>query len=299
LKSLAKYLDQAAISAISGFSFDPKGLVEGTQAGAHKSPFHGFSVEFAGHREYYPGDDIKHIDWVVYYKRDRYMIKQYEAETNLTCQVALDASESMRFGSHGLSKLDYAAYIAVSLAYLVTRVRDRIGLGVFDENVIDYIPPTSNLGCTYTLSSVLEQLEPKRGTNIRKPIWDLAGRYGRREIVILLSDFLCDLEQLSDGLARLRYDRHEVVLMQVLDPVEIDFPLDGRVHFQGLEGTGTLRMRPKEIRRRYLEKMQQRQHQLRELCDKHGAEYVLANTSHSVRELLFQYMTSRLTHIVR
>jgi uncharacterized protein (DUF58 family) len=299
MSALGKYINHAAINAIAGFAFDPKGLVEGNQAGAHKSPFHGFSVEFAGHREYMPGDDTKHIDWVVYYKRDRYMIKQYEAETNLTCQVVLDASESMRVGSGPLTKLDYAAYIAVSLAYLITRVRDKVGLGVFDEKVIDYIPPSNSLASTYKLSKVLADLKPCRATNLSKPLMDLAGRFGRRQIVVILSDFLGDITQMRDGLARLRYDNHEVVAIQVLDPIELDFPFDGRVQFVGLEGYPTLKLRPRELRRRYLEKMEQKRNELRTLCEKNNIEYLMANTAHPVKELLFKYLTSRLTHVTR
>lgn len=299
MKALGKYIDHAAINAVAGFAFDPKGLVEGNQAGAHKSPFHGFSVEFAGHREYMPGDDTKHIDWVVYYKRDRYMIKQYEAETNLTCQVVLDASESMLVGSGELTKLDYAAYIAVSLAYLITRVRDKVGLGVFAEQVIDYVPPSNNLASTYKLSKILEDVTVRPATDLSKPLMDLAGRFGRRQIVVILSDFLSDIEQMREGLARLRYDNHEVVAIQVLDPQELEFPFDGRVRFEGLEGYPVLKLRPKELRRRYLEKMAQKRQELRELCEKNNVEYVLADTSHSVQELLFQYLTSRLTHVTR
>ncbi|MFW5829284.1 MAG: DUF58 domain-containing protein [Planctomycetota bacterium] len=299
MKALGKYIDHRALAAIQGFAFDPKGLVEGNQAGAHKSPFHGFSVEFAGHREYIPGDDTKHIDWVVYYKRDRYMIKQYEAETNLTCQIVLDASESMLVGSTGMTKLDYAAYVAVSLAYLITRVRDKVGLGIFDDRVIDYIPPSNSLASTYTLSRVIEELTPRRQTDISKPLMDLASRFGRRQIVVLLSDFLCDISQMRDALGRLRYDNHEVVAIQVLDPQELDFPFDGRLRLVGLEGYPTLKLRPRELRRRYLEKMEQRRRELRELCEKNNVEYVLADTSHSVKELLFAYLTSRLTHISR
>lgn len=299
MKALAKYLDTAAIAAVGGFEFDPKGLVAGNQAGAHKSPFHGFSVEFAGHREYIPGDDPKHIDWAVYYKRDRYMIKQYEAETNLVAQLLLDVSESMRFSSHNLTKLDYGAYLAVSLAYLITKARDKIGIGLFDETVRNYLPPSNNLATTYKMSRLIEEIKPEKKTDISRPLMEFANICGRRQIVVILSDFLTDLDDMLRGLARFRYDNHEVVVFHIMDPYEIDFPMEGRVLFKGLEGFEDIRLTPKSVRKAYLKRVEEHCFRLREICENNNAEYVRANTGRPVKELLFQYMTSRLTHIAR
>lgn len=299
MKTLGKYINKQAIGRVGALELNPKGLVEGSQAGAHKSPFHGFSVEFAGHREYMPGDEIKHIDWVVYYKRDRYMIKQYEAETNLVCQLFLDASESMRFGSGDISKLDYAAYLAITLTYLITNARDSVGLGIFDEKIIDYIPPSSSLTSTYKLSQILEELKPTKKTNLSEPLLDFANRIGRRQIVILISDFFTDPADLRRGLGRLRYDNHEIVVFQVMDPYELEFPMEGRIKFKGLEGYPELKLSPKSLRKAYLEKVEQHNYALREICEASNAEYVLVNTKHSIEHTLFQYLTSRLTHLVR
>lgn len=300
MKYLGKYINRAAIGGLGDFVINPKGLVEGSMAGGHKSPFHGFSVEFAGHREYMPGDDTKHIDWVVYYKRDRYMIKQYEAETNLVCQILLDTSESMRFASEKrMAKMDYAANVAVTLAYLVTGARDQVGLATFDNKITDYRPPSNNLSVCYRLSHMLEQTQPEKKSELGAPLMDFANRIGRRQIVVVLSDFLGDTDSLRRGLARLRYDHHEVVMMHVVDPFELDFPLDGRIKFKGMEGLGEVKLSPKAIRKTYLERFQAHQRHLIEICEKQNAEYVLANTGHSIRELLFQYLTSRLTHLSR
>ena len=299
MKYLGKYIDRAAIGKIGGLSIDPKSLVEGTQAGAHKSPFHGFSVEFASHREYIPGDDTKHLDWVVYYKRDRYMIKQYEAETNLVCQLFLDASESMTYGSHGITKLDYASYLAVALSYCITRVRDSVGMGVFADKVIDYLPPTNTLAATYQLSHILEQVDSTRLTDLDLPMKDFAERIGRRQIVILISDFLTDLDTVSKALARLRYDKHEIVCFQVMDPLELSFEFEGRVKFIGLEQMPTLKLTPRSLRKAYLERVRAHNIRLREICERNNAECVLCDTSHSVQETLFGYLTSRLSHAVR
>ncbi|MCJ8330191.1 MAG: DUF58 domain-containing protein [Lentisphaeria bacterium] len=299
MKFLAKYLNPKAISAIGGFAFNPKGLVEGNIAGAHKSPFHGFSVEFAGHREYMPGDDTKHIDWNVYYKSDKYLIKQYEAETNMICQLFLDASESMRYGSHEHTKLDYANYLAISLSYLITKARDSIGLGIFDEKVTDYFPPSNSMASVYKLNAALEGLQPTKKTEIDKTLMDFAHRCGRRQLVMIISDCLLNPDELSHGLARLHYDHHEIILFHIVDPYEIEFPMDGRVKFIGLEGFAELKLQPKQIRKAYLEKMTNHIAKLRENCDKVGAEYVQVNTAKPIEETLMSYLGSRLTHIVR
>lgn len=299
MKTLGKYINNAAISAVGALEFGPKGIVEGSQAGAHKSPFHGFSVEFAGHREYMPGDEIKHIDWVVYYKRDRYMIKQYEAETNMVCQIFLDCSESMSFGSGSQTKLDYAAYLAITLTYLVTGARDSVGLGVFDEKIVEYIPPSNNLSSTYKLSKILEELTPNKKTNLTEPMLDFANRIGRRQIAVLISDFFTDPEELRRGIARLRYDNHEIVVFQVMDPYELDFPMDGKIKFKGLEGYPELKLSPKALRKAYLKKIEEHNYKLREICEKNNAEYILANTEMPIQQLLFKYLTSRLSHPVR
>lgn len=296
-KSLARYLHPEVIAEVGGFEFNPKGLVEGSQAGAHKSPFHGFSVEFAGHRMYIPGDDPKHIDWVVYYKRERYMIKQYEAETNLVAQILLDVSESMKFASGDISKKDYASYLATSLIYLITKARDKAALAMFDENIVNYIPPSNSLSSVYKISKMLEEVQLKKKTDISRPLMEFASLCGHRQIAIIISDFLTDLDRLGEGLSRLRFSNHEIVLFHVLDNAELTFPLEGRVKFQGLEGYPELVMAPKQVKKAYLRKMEEHNARLREICDHNQAEYVLADTSHPVSELLYSYMTSRLTHL--
>ncbi len=299
MKQLAKYLNPRAISAAAAFALQPRGLVEGHLAGAHKSPFHGFSVEFAGHREYIPGDDIRHLDWRVYYRRDRYFIKQYEAETNMVVEVLLDASESMRFKSLPVSKLDWGAELAVSLAYLVTRVRDSFGIAVFDEAIQAYLPPSNSLAAVHKVNHVLEELVPKKKTDFPRIIMDFAGRIGRRRLVILISDLLIRPEELSRGLARLRYDRHEVVVFQVLDPLELGFELQGRYRFVGLEGLSEVKLNPRQVRHAYLEKLQVHLREIRNACERNLAAHVLVNTSRPLEEVLFEYLTSRLTHIQR
>jgi uncharacterized protein (DUF58 family) len=296
-KSLAKYLNTKAISTVGGLAINPKSLVEGHLAGAHKSPFHGFSVEFAGHREYMAGDDPKHIDWNVYYKRDKYFIKQYEAETNLVAQVLLDASESMNFKSGDISKLDYANTLAVSLAYLITNANDAFGISVFDEKIIEFMPPSNSMAMVYKISDTLEKVKSNKGTNTSHALLDFAGRLGRRQVVAIISDALMDIEDLQTGLARLQFDRQEVVFFHIMDPYEVDFPMDGLVHFKGLEGMGEIKLQPKAFRKAYLERFKAHLIQLQDLCERNGVEYVPVNTGRPIEEMLLGYMNSRLTFI--
>ena len=299
MKKLSKYLHPAIISKIGAYSIDPKGIVEGNIAGAHKSPFHGFSVEFAGHREYMPGDDPKHIDWNVYYKRDKYFIKQYEAETNMIAQIFLDASESMNFKSGELSKLDYAAYLAVTLTYLITNARDSMGMAIFNEKIVEYLPPSNSLQTVYKMSDILQKMTPVKKTVMSNTMIDFAERIGRRELVIIISDCLLRPDELHDGLSRLRYDQHEVVLFHIMDPQEVNFDLEGTIRFKGMEDSGDLKMDARRVRQSYLKEFAAHRQKIHEVCEKNQTEYVAANTAVPVSELLMAYLNSRLTHINR
>ena len=299
MKKLSKYLNSSIISKVGAYTIDPRGIVEGGLAGAHKSPFHGFSVEFAGHREYMPGDDTKHIDWNVYYKRDKYFIKQYEAETNLVSQIFLDASESMRFQSGDLRKIDFAAYLAVTLTYLITSARDSMGMGIFNDRIVEYLPPSNSMQTVYKMSGILEQMAPLKKTEMGASLMDFAQRIGRRQLVIIMSDCLLKPQDLHDGLSRLRFDHHEVVLFHIMDPQEVDFDLKGTVRFKGMESHGELKLDAQRVRKAYLKKFEEHRHKIMEVCEKNRTEYVPANTGKSVTELLMTYLNSRMTHINR
>jgi uncharacterized protein (DUF58 family) len=299
MKKLSRYLHPAIISKVGAFMINPKGMVEGNIAGAHKSPFHGFSVEFAGHREYIPGDDTKHIDWNVYYKRDKYFIKQYEAETNLIAQIFLDASESMRFKSGKDSKLDYASYLAVTLSYLVNSARDSMGMAIFNDQIVDYFPPSNSMQTVYKMSKVLEEMTPVKKTAMGASLMDFAQRIGRRQIVIIISDCLLKASELKEGLSRLRFDRHEVVLFHIMDPQEVDFNVEGTIRFKGMEESGELKLDARRVRQAYIKKFAEHRQRILEVCEKNNTEYVAANTGRPVSELLMGYLSSRLTHINR
>jgi len=290
---LSKYIQPEVLSAMAHSKFNPRQLVEGTLAGAHKSPFHGFAVEFASHREYVAGDDLRHLDWNVYYRHHKHMLKQYEMETNLVCHLMLDVSASMRFGEADSQKMMYAARMAVTLAYLIVNQSDRVSLTTFDEEVISALPPSNSNAQIINMSHMLDEIEPTKKTKMGPSLLDLAGRAGRRGIVIVLSDFFADLEDLNQALQRLRYDKHEVVLMQVLHNDELEFRLPGMVRFVGLEDEDQFLTRPDDVRNAYLEAMNAFDKQLEEICEANQCERLVCDTSRSMAELFADYLHAR------
>ncbi|MFT5125054.1 MAG: hypothetical protein ACI97B_003698 [Verrucomicrobiales bacterium] len=290
---LSKYIQPEVLAAMAHSNFNPRQLVEGTLAGAHKSPFHGFAVEFASHREYVAGDDLRHLDWNVYYRHHKHMIKQYEMETNLVCHLMLDVSSSMRFGEEDSQKMMYAARMAVTLAYLIVNQSDRVSLTTFDEKVIHSLPPSNSNGQIVNMSEMLDKIEPTKKTKIGPSMMELAGRAGRRGIVVVLSDFFVDLEDLKDALQRLRYDKHEVVLMQVLHNDEIEFNLPGMVRFVGLEEDEQFLTRPDDVRTAYLEAMNAFNDELESICEANQCERLVCDTSRSMAEMFADYLHAR------
>lgn len=290
---LNKYIRAGVLTRVQHYKFVPRQLVEGTLAGAHKSPFHGFAIEFAGHREYVPGDDLRHLDWNVYYRQGRHYIKQYEMETNLVCHLMLDISASMRFGEEDQQKLLYASRLAVTLAYMIVEQSDKVSMGTFDESVRDWLRPSNNLGQILRMSQTLEDSKPVNKTRIGQSMLELAGRAGRRSIVILLSDLFVDLDDLRDAVERLRYDRHEIVLMQVLHNDEIEFNLEGMVRFVGLEDADEFLTRPQDIRDGYLQAFQRHKDRITEICEANRCEHLVCDTSRDLGDLFADYLQQR------
>ncbi len=269
-------------------------LVEGLRVGDHKSPFKGFSVEFVQHREYVPGDDIRHIDWKGYGRSERYTIKQYEQETNFSCHILLDASNSMRYGSGATNKLEYGKLLAASLAYLVVRQRDSVSLRVFNTKVVAELPQSSQMGHINTLIRTLEQIEPQEKTTIGPLLDQVADRIGRRGIVVLISDCLEDLEPTLAGLRHLRFRGHEVILFHVLHSDEVKFPLDGNIRFVGLEGFEELLTRPHLLRPAYLRIVEKYLADIRRGCDGSGVDYMQLQTDRPLSNALTEYLVRRL-----
>ncbi|MBI1904337.1 MAG: DUF58 domain-containing protein [Planctomycetia bacterium] len=290
---LARYLDPEVLGKLANRQVEPRGLVLGNLAGAHKSPLSGFAVEFAGHREYVWGDDPKHVDWRLFFTRDRYFIKQYEMETNFVCHLELDVSASMRYGDGDQQKLLYAARMASMLGYAIIRQSDKVSLATFDERVQGFVPPSNSMAQVVKMTSHLDEIAPVAKTDLPGCLTELCGRMHRREIVMIFSDFFTDLDQLEPALQRLRYQRHEVVLFHVLHHDELAFRFDGMIKFQGLELPEEHLTQPDDIRRDYLSALARYQSHFDEICQRNRIERVPVDTSADMGSLFVDYLNQR------
>ncbi len=290
---LSRYLNPEVLSRIVGRRIEPRGLVIGNLAGAHKSPLSGFAVEFAGHREYVWGDDPKHIDWRVYFTRQKYFVKQYEMETNLVCHFILDSSASMRYGEAQQQKLAYAAQMIAALGYAIIRQSDKVSLAVFDEKIRGMVRPGNTMAQIIRMSELLDRSEPVNKTSMADCLSELAGRMKRREIVMILSDFFTDLDTLETALQQMRYHRHEVVLFQIMHHDELNFEFAEMTKFVGLEMPDELLAQPGQIRRAYLGAMQRHNDRLEDLCQRNRIERVLVDTSLDMGTVLVDYLNQR------
>jgi uncharacterized protein (DUF58 family) len=290
---LSRYLDPAVLGQIAARPLEPQGLVIGNLAGAHRSPLSGFAVEFAGHREYVPGDDPKHVDWRVYFTREKYFVKQYELETNFVCHLVLDISASMRYGEGRQQKLLYASQLAVALGYSIVRQSDKVSLFTFDDRLRGSVPPGNSLAQIVRMTELLDQTQPVEKTSLAACLGDIAGRLGRREIVLVISDFFANVAELEPVLQRLRYSRHEVVLFHLLHHDELTFELDGMVKFVGLEVPEELLAQTDDLRRGYLVALHEQHEQLQEIVHRNGCERVLIDTSLPISDQLIAYLNRR------
>ncbi len=291
---LSRYLDPEVLSHVADRPIEPRGLVIGNLAGAHKSPMAGFAVEFAGHREYVPGDDPKHVDWRVYYTRDKYFVKQYELETNFVCHLVLDVSESMRYGEGRQQKLLYAAQLATTLGYSIVRQTDKVSFATFDTLVRGYVPASNSMDQIVRMTQHLDEITPTNKTRMTDCLFDLAARMGRREIVMLFSDFFVDdLDDLEQAIQRLRYNKHEVVLFQTLHHDELAFEFDGMIKFVGLEVPDELLAQPDDLRRGYLAALNRFNSELDALAQRNRCELLRVDTSRNLAEGLIDYLNKR------
>jgi uncharacterized protein (DUF58 family) len=287
-------LDPVAIQNGEALGLHARFIVEGYMAGEHKSPFRGFAVEFTQHREYVPGDDTRHLDWKVLGRTDRYYLKQYEQETNYVANILLDGSESMKYGSGSITKLQYGKVMAAVLSYLILHQRDAVSVGLFDTSIKGSIPRTGNLASVHNIMNLLAAFEPREQTNIAGVLHEVANQIRRKGIVILISDLFDDEEQVLRGIQHLRFSGSEVIVFHTMDPFELDFPFTGMVEFEGLESVPKIMTRPKDIRRSYLREVEAFRTRIREGCERNNVHYVLVNTGHSVSEVLAAYLAFRL-----
>jgi uncharacterized protein (DUF58 family) len=287
------YLDPAAIQSAELLGLQARSIVEGYMAGEHKSPFRGFAVEFAQHREYVTGDDLRHLDWKVLGRSDRYYIKQYQQDTNFVAHLLVDGSESMNYGSGKVTKLDYARTMAACLAYLILLQRDAAAMAVFDSEVRSYSPRSDSLGSVNALMAKLAAIEPGKQTRIGTVLHEMAQQVKRKGIFILISDFFDDVDEILRGIQHLRFSGSEVIVFHVLDPYELSFPFTGTVEFRGLEGTGTLTTKPAELRKSYLKAFEGFLDKLRTGCELNGCNYVRVSTAQPWRDVLSSYLATR------
>lgn len=286
-------VDPAVLDRLSHLSLVARRVVEGFMAGHHTSPHRGSSVEFAQHRPYSAGDELRSIDWKVFARSDRLVVKEYVAETNLSCHLLLDASESMGFSSGEWSKLDYARWAVAAMAHLVLKQRDTAGLVVFDEKDRAKVPPGNGTPQEVAILQTLEAAQPGGSTAVGSVLEWLASRLSRKGIAMVFSDFFDEVDSITAGVKRLAYAGHEPILVQVLDPLETSFDLDRLVKLEGLEGMGTHRIDPKAIRDAYLEEMREHNQRLAKQARALSVDFISVTTDQPVDAVLSAYLSHR------
>lgn len=287
------YLKPETISKLENLSLVARLVVEGFIIGLHKSPYHGFSVEFAEHRPYMPGDEIRNIDWKLYGKTDRYYVKQFEEETNLKAYVILDASHSMDFSSAGISKLQYGTYLGAALTYLMLKQQDAVGLTLFDEGIRSIIPPSSRPSYLNVILGQMEDLESGGETDIFGTLHELAERIKRRGLIILISDLLDDPEKVLNGLKHFRHRKHEVIVFHVMDNQELSLDYDRQVELTDLESGEALTTEPRLIRNAYREEIRKFIRRYRQECLSNHIDYIQLTTDQPFDLALTEYLNKR------
>ena len=298
-----KYLDPKTLAKISSLDLRARLIVEGLTSGQHRSPYQGISVEFAQHRQYVQGDDVRHVDWKVLAKTDKIYLKQYLEETNLHLICVVDASESMGYGTvkadsgETWTKYDHATAIAAGLSYLTIQQQDSVGLAIFDQALTRYFKPSNSPGQWKIITQELQQVPRWNKTNTGKILDQLAEKLTHRSLIVLLSDFFDDLEGLKKGLRHLRYKKHELMAFQILDPAEISFPFDDVTLFKGLEEAGQLLTEPRSLREAYLEQLRLFTEEMQKMCRGMRIDFTRMNTAESLDVSLSGFLATRAASI--
>jgi len=289
----SRFLDPAVIARLGTLELKARTIVEGFLSGLHRSPFKGFSVEFAEYRQYIPGDDLSTIDWKIFARSDRYYVKKFEDETNLDCHVMLDVSGSMAYGSRGLTKFEYAASLAASIAYLMNRQRDGVGLVAFGDQIVDRLPAAARAGHLRAVLLALERLRPGRSTNLSRPLHQLADSLSKRGMVVLISDLLDDPESVIRGVRHLHYRGSDVIVFHVLDPDELQFPFERATRFEDLESSEEVMAVPDLVRDHYLREINALVDRYRREFGAVGIDYQLLQTTDPLELALLSYLSTR------
>ena len=287
----ARFVDPQVLARIGSLDLLARTVVDGFINGLHKAPYLGVSIDFAEHRGYMPGDDIRFIDWRVFARTDRFYVKQFEADTNTNFSVLLDISRSMSFGSKGITKLDYGRYLAACLTYFCTKQRDRVGLVTFDSDIVARIPPSAK-----HLEMVLHELDridAGRPGSLEHPLFRATEFFKRRGIIVVISDFYEEPESVVDALKPLAYGGNDLIVFHVLDPAEVDFPYDAASSFQDLESGRTAPVVPEKLRAQYRQLVQEHIAAISKLCGENRIDYALFDTRTPLDHALFKFLSVR------
>jgi uncharacterized protein (DUF58 family) len=289
-----RFLHPEAIKRIARMDLRARHIVEGFLSGMHRSPYFGQSIEFRQHREYAHGDDMRHIDWKVWAKQDRYYVKQFEEDTNMRCTLVVDGSASMRYGSGPLTKYEYGCTIAVSLAYLMLRQQDAVGCVSFDERIRMTVPVRSKRTHLNSVIQALSAAEPDEKTDMYPVLREIAETSPRRGMMVIVSDLFAPRDGLLRGVKLLRQRGHDVMVFHVMDDDELDFQFSGPTRFEGLELPEHLNCNPRALREGYLEAVEEFLGEVRRGCTMHAADYDLIRTSDPLDAALAKYLSNRL-----
>ena len=287
----ARFVDPVVLARVGNLELVSRAVVDGFINGLHRSPYFGASVDFAEHRGYTPGDDIRRVDWKLFGRTDRFYIKEYEADSNANFAVLLDVSKSMGFGSKGITKLDYARILAGCLTYLVHRQRDRVGFVAFDQDIVEHVPPSAK-HMDVTLH-VLDRLKPSRPGQLAPPLKKLAEHFARRGVLVLISDFYEDPDAVLDAVSLLRFRGHDMIVFHVLDPAEIEFNYDQASAFEDLESGEQIPIVPEALREQYRQLIREHSEALRSKFSELRIDYALLNTATPLDHALFNYLSMR------
>jgi uncharacterized protein (DUF58 family) len=293
VNSSQRYLRPEVIAKLRGIDLKARLVVEGFLSGLHRSPFKGFSVEFAEYRSYMPGDEPKRVDWKVFARTDRYYVREFEEETNLKAYLLLDTSASMGYASNGTSKLDYASYVAAALGYLLLKQRDSVGLVSFSDRLENYIPPRSSPAHLQHLLQKIDRLRPGGRTDVSQTFHMLAERIKRRGLVIIISDLLDDKDRVLAALRHFRHRKHEVLVFQVLDPNEQELGFKGPLVLRDLETGREITLDPRTIRRQYQTAFAAHFDDFRRRCGESMIDFHVITTDMSLDRALFSYLEKR------
>ncbi len=287
----ARFIDPKVLARVGSLELAARFVVDGFINGLHKAPYLGVSIDFAEHRGYMPGDDIRRIDWRLFARTDRFYVKQFEADTNTNFSVLFDISKSMSFGSRGLTKLDYGRYLAACLSYLSTKQRDRVGVITFDNEIVERVPPSAK---HFDVSlHTLDRMTAGRPGALGPPLYKATEFFKRRSILAIISDFYEEPQRVLDAVKPLRFAGNDVILFHVLDPAEVDFPYDESISFQDLETGRKVPVVPDKMREQYRQLIQDHISEISQLCSQNRIDYAFMNTKIPLDHALFKYLAMR------